>query len=545
MKPQSRTLSLVAALTALALSTPTLAQCENGKPLPLDQAASDQFGRVLAVSGDTLVAGAHLDDDAGTSSGSAYVFDASGLNWTQAAKLVATDGASSDNFGSAVAIDGTTIVVGSPKDDDKGSSSGSAYVFERVSGLWVQTAKLVPNDGGASDQFGFSVGVSGNEIVVGSFNDDDGGSNAGAAYVFTKQGSFWVESAKLIPSDPGASDNFGRAVAIANGVVLIGAVNEDQKGTNAGAAYVFAKSGPSWVQSQKLLASDGAASDNFGVSVSIAGDTIAIGAYQDDDKGSSSGSAYVFEGGPGSFVQTAKLVAPDGAASDWFGFSVDVSGDMDSILVGAYQDDDNGSNSGSAYLFPRITGSFGSSSKLIASDGIANDNFGFGVTLDVDRVLVGGSLADPAGSSSGAVWSFSGSGLMCPTFTAAPDSISLGSGGTQTLTLAPGPGWEDQWYWVLGSVSGTTPGIMLGTTQIPLNFDAYLNFTAFQPNQGPFVNTLGTLDGSAQATAQITIAAGTDPTLAGLHVDHCYIIWSPFTGSIDFASNSKGLDLKL
>jgi hypothetical protein len=113
------------------LAAPGLAQCENGKPRPLDLAAGDQHGHALAISGDTLVAGSHLDDDAGSSSGAAYVFDASGIDWTQIAKLGASDAASGDEFGVAVAIDGTVIVVGAPNDDDHGTSSDAAYVFTR------------------------------------------------------------------------------------------------------------------------------------------------------------------------------------------------------------------------------------------------------------------------------------------------------------------------------------------------------------------------------------------------------------------------------
>ncbi|MBU1692919.1 MAG: FG-GAP repeat protein [Verrucomicrobia bacterium] len=218
-------------------------------------------------------------------------------------KLTASDAATGDSFGCSVAVAGDVAVVGADGDDDVGSASGSAYVFERNAGgtnAWGQVAKLTASDAAAGDWFGYSVSVAGDVALVGARRDGDAGNASGSAYVFER----------------------------------------DAGGTNA------------WGQVGKIVASDGTASDYFGSSVSLDGDVAVVGAYQDDDVGSASGSAYIFErnaGGTNAWGQVAKLTASDGAADDYFGHSVSVAGHV--VVVGAYGDDDAGGGSGSAYVF--------------------------------------------------------------------------------------------------------------------------------------------------------------------------------------------------
>ncbi|KAL7474070.1 hypothetical protein ACHAWX_000012, partial [Stephanocyclus meneghinianus] len=192
-------------------------------------------------------------------------------------------------------------------------------------GVWNQKAKLTAADGAASDYFGWSVGISGNVVVVGAYLDDDKGSNSGSAYIFDLNEStgVWSQKAKLTAADGAASDNFGISVSISGNVVVVGAHLDDDKGSNSGSAYIFElnESTAAWSQKAKLTAVDGAAYDYFGWSVSMYGNVVAVGAYSDDDKGSNSGSAYIFElsESTGDWIQKAKLTAADGAASDSFG----------------------------------------------------------------------------------------------------------------------------------------------------------------------------------------------------------------------------------
>ena len=318
-----------------------------------DGTAGDYFGWSVAISGDTVVVGARYDDDKASDSGSAYIFTRSGTTWTQQAKLTASDGALQDDFGGSVAISGDTVAVGAGFDDDKGHDSGSVYVFTRTGTIWTQQAKLTANDGMAEQRWADNaLAIEDNVIVVGSQSDDDKGANAGAVYVFTRAGAMWSQQVKLTASDAETYDAFGFSVDISGGSIVACSLYDDDKGASSGSAYIFTRSGTGWVQQAKIVASDGAASDGFGYSVAMYKDTVVVGAIDDDDKGSSSGSIYVFARTGNTWSQQAKLVAKDGAAGDRLSYGLDVSGET--IVAGADSDDDGGYDSGSVYFFTRI-----------------------------------------------------------------------------------------------------------------------------------------------------------------------------------------------
>ena len=322
----------------------------------LDAAAYDVFGYSVAVSGNIAVIGAYGDDDNGSNSGSAYVFDVTTGN--QLRKLAALDAAATDSFGHSVAVSGTMAVVGARWDDDKGNNSGSAYVFDVTTGN--QLRKLIALDGAADDLFGYSVAVSGNMAVVGAYQNDDNGSNSGSAYVFDI--TTGNQMAKLTASDAAALDLFGYSVAVSGNTAIIGAYQDDDGGSNSGSAYVFDVTTGS--QLRKLTASDAAAFDQFGYSVAVSGNMAVIGAKGDDDNGGASGSAYVFGVTTGNELQ--KLTASDGAASDSYGYSVALSGGT--TVIGAYENDDDGTNSGSAYLFRASPGDISGNGIVNATD---------------------------------------------------------------------------------------------------------------------------------------------------------------------------------
>ena len=380
------------------------------KLLADDGAADDYFGYAVAVSGDTAVIGASRDDDKGSGSGSAYVYTRSGTVWTQQAKLTAADGAAYDEFGCSVAISGDTAVVGAYQDDDKGSSSGSAYVYTRSGTVWTQQAKLTAADGASSDYLGGSVAISGDTAVVSAGGDDDKGSSSGSAYVYTRAGVSWSQQAKLTASDGAASDGFGASVAITGDTVVIGARLGNGASVDSGSAYVYVRSGITWSQQAKLTASDGAAYDYFGNSVAIAGDAAIIGAYGDGDKGAMSGSAYVYVRSGSTWNQQAKLTAADGAAYDYFGNSVAIAGDA--AVIGAHGDDDKASGSGSAYVFADSSGAWVQQTKLSAFDGTTDDSFGYSVALSGDNAVLGAFSDDDNGSWSGSAWAMSAKGVI-------------------------------------------------------------------------------------------------------------------------------------
>jgi hypothetical protein len=389
-----------------------------------DGAASDNFGRAVSVSGDgnTAVVGVCYDDTAaGSNAGSAYVFVRSGGAWSQQAKLLPDDAASNDNFGYAVSLsaDGNTMVVGASGDDSPLADAGSAYVFVRSGTTWSQQAKLLADDAAASDNFGFAVSVSadGNTTLAGAYKDD---SSRGGAYVFARNGSTWSQQAKLTAADGAANDNFGGSVALnGNGdTAVVGAYFHDLPGlTDAGAAYVFVRSGTTWSEQAQLTAEVAAASDYFGNSVSISGDgnTALVGAtYDDTAGGANAGSATVFARSGTVWSRQALLTAADGAANDNFG-SVSLSNTGDTALVGAYSDDTTPwTNAGSAYVYQRSGTTWSQQTKLTANDAAANDYFGWAGSLsgDGNTVLIGayGDDIKGAGTEAGGAYMFARNG---------------------------------------------------------------------------------------------------------------------------------------
>ena len=367
---------------------------ENARLLAGDGAVSDYFGNSVAISGTTAVVGAFRDTDNGDFSGSAYLFDTT--TGQQIAKLLPSDGAAGDRFGESVAISGTTAVVGAWHDDDNGSGSGSAYLFDTTTGQ--QIAKLLPEDGISYHYFGGKVAISGTTALIGATGDDDNGTDSGAAYLFDT--STGQQIAKLLPEDGAAADSFGVSVAISGTTAVVGAHLDDDSGNRSGSAYLFDTT--TGLQIAKLLPEDGTSYHYFGGSVAISGTTAMVGADQDDDNGTSSGAAYLFDTSTGQ--QIAKLLPEDGAAADSFGFSVAISGTT--AVIGAYTDDDNGNRSGAAYLFDTSTGQ--QIAKLLPSDGATYDCFGISVAISGTAVLVGASRGDDDnGFSSGSVYLFS------------------------------------------------------------------------------------------------------------------------------------------
>jgi len=387
-------LRTIAASSVLAtvLVASTLAQTEKAKLLPTDGAYYDWFGIAVAIDGTTAIVGANQDDDKGTNSGSAYLFDTN--TGAQIVKLVPSDGAAGDGFGISMAIDGTTAIVGALLDDYNGTDSGSAYLFDTNTGAPI--AKLGPSDGASGDLFGVSVAIDGTTAIVGAYQDDDNGSYSGSAYLFdTNTGA---QIAKLVPSDGASGDLFGVSVAIDGTTAIVGAYQDDDNGNQSGSAYLFDTN--TGAQIVKLVPSDGASGEFFGLSVAIDGTTAIVGAGRDDDNGFDSGSAYLFDTNTG--AQIAKLLPNDGAANDWFGRRVAIDGTT--AIVGAYQDDDNGNQSGSAYLFDTNTGA--QVAKLVPSDGAGYDSFGVSVAIDGTNAIIGAMWDNDNGTDSGSAYLF-------------------------------------------------------------------------------------------------------------------------------------------
>ena len=405
----------------------------------MDAAGGESFGRSVSISGNRIVVGAPGDDDAGNQSGSAYVFRLGPIDaiWIQETKLTASDAAVEDQFGFSVAVGGDRAVMGARLDDDAGNKSGSAYIFRRDDNgtpsdpgddVWIEEAKLTASDAEVGDEFGYSVSMSGERIVVGARRDSHVGSDSGSAYVFRRDDNgtqsdpgddVWIEETKLTASDAEGGEVFGAAVSIGSGRIVVGAPFADARRVMlSGAAYVFrvddngTPADPSddvWIQEAKLTAWDAGVSDQFGRCASISGNRAVVGAKND--------SAYVFrfddsgtpqDPGDDVWVREAKLVASDAAEFEEFGYSVALSGDR--ALVGAlFGDAPEVANSGSAYVFRRDDNGtpadpsddmWVQESKLFASDASLQDFLGFSVAISGGRANVGAPFDAEMGAGS-------------------------------------------------------------------------------------------------------------------------------------------------
>ncbi len=358
-----------------------------------------EFGGSVSISGNWAVVGAGNDGSNGISAGAIYVFYRNGDNWIEHSKITPSDAHYSQGFGSAVAIDGDYIVVGAPVD---GSQSGSIYVFYRDGGNWVESVKLLASDSAADDRFGTSVSISGDKIVAGAPYNDDAGYGSGSAYVFYRSGAAWIEQMKITADDAANGDFFGGSVNVDNNTIIIGAPFAEINGIMNGAAYFFVESGNSWSQQQKIFATDSGESDNFAYSVALENDYAVIGAIYQDTEINGSGSAFVFTRIAGIWEQTDILTISDAAASDYFGNSVSISNNH--IVVGSYNDDENGNDSGSAYVFVNNGTNWVEQAKLTASNGAEQDYFGSSVSISNGFILIGASQGDDNGNNSGSAY---------------------------------------------------------------------------------------------------------------------------------------------
>lgn len=426
----------------------------------------DEFGYSVSVSGSTVVVGAvgeasdsdvvngNQADNAAFHAGVVYVFVRRGVQWEQQAYLKASNSDAGDNFGRVVDISGDTIVVASRDEasnatgingnasDNSALAAGAVYVFVRTGSVWTQQAYLKASNAEAGDQFGRSVSIDGDTIVVGARNEDSSAmgvngsqisntaTDAGAAYVFTRSGVVWTQQAYLKASNTEPGDGFGGSVAVSGDSIAIGASEEDSNGValnqanndfaSAGAVYIFTRSGIVWSQQAYLKAANAGAADNFGVSTSLDGDTLVVGAWLErsnatgvngngaDNSANASGAAYVFVRSGIVWSQQAYLKASNSAPGDEFGLTVSVSGDW--VVVGAPSEashatgvngdqlSNKAAEAGAAYLFQRSGTQWTQAGYLKASNTAVNDWFGRSVAVG-DGIIVAAARIEAGGST--------------------------------------------------------------------------------------------------------------------------------------------------
>ena len=367
----------------------------------------DLMGWVLALDGDTALVGVPSNAFAGTRQGSVLVFGLADGAWSERQLVTASDGWVGDGFGYAVALQGDTALVGAtmpPYYAPAYPGPGAAYVLVREGGSWHEQQKLQGASGQPLDTFGIAVALDGDTAVVGAPFDDDYGASSGSVYVFVREGGSWTEQQRLATSDESSGDRFGHSVSLDGDTLVAGATLANDPATTAGAAYVFVRSGASWTEQQKLTAPDGIADSNLGVAVAVQGDTAIAGAPGDADLGANAGAAYVFVRSGTSWTLQQKLLPHDGKAHDNFGEAISLRGDT-VVLDGTATPDLTSPGPGAAYLFVRSGTSWTEQQKLVAEPP-ANYSLGHGVSLGPTQLLVGAPGDSTEGVAAGSVFVF-------------------------------------------------------------------------------------------------------------------------------------------
>jgi FG-GAP repeat len=358
----------------------------------------DAFGATVAIDGPLAMVGAIWDDtDAGDTAGTVSVWRFEGGVWVFDTQLAASDAAANDQFGRQLALDGSVAVIGVRGDETVvGPNAGSAFVYRRSGGVWIEEAHLFASDAVNGDGFGGAVGIDDEVIIISSIGADTGASNGGRAYIFRRVNGDWVEEASLLPEPLQNGAEFGVSVSISGGVAVVGAWREDIGPMfDAGVAYVYRYDGLGWPLEATLVASDAATQAMFGRSIAVEGSRVLVGAWQDSFEAQTArGAAYVFAWTGSAWVQEAKLIAPDPSAWDNFGASVAMNGTL--AIVGALSDDTSaGVDAGSATIFRRDGSSWSAVDQVWGSG--TGDQFGNAVAISGDRALVGAFVDDTGG----------------------------------------------------------------------------------------------------------------------------------------------------
>lgn len=366
----------------------------------------EYFGSAVATFGDRVVVGAYWDTQGEVQAGAAYVYRADrAFNFAHVQKLRASDATAQAYFGDAVSMYEDLIVIGAPGDDSLGKrESGSAYVFREEDDRFRQFQKLTAHDADWYDRFGAAVAVSDGVVIVGAHREEQHGVQSGSVYVFRQVNNVFIQTQKFSATDIALYDHFGFSLAISGDYVIVGSYGDDDNGAYSGSAYVFHDEG-NLTQVQKLTASDAGSDDYFGYSVAMSGDFIVVGAHGEDARGAASGAAYVYRNFDGVFSQIQKLKASDAELNDFFGLSVAISNTT--VVVGVSYDDDLGTTSGSAVVFETTNGhAFEETHKLTASDALPGDRFGNDVAIHDNLIVVGAPFSDSGEPDAGAAYCF-------------------------------------------------------------------------------------------------------------------------------------------
>ncbi len=509
--------TLVPALLAL-LTGSTAAQCDLGKLEITGSTLLQNYGAAVAMDGDWAVIGAPLYASDG--SGAAEFRQRTPAGWLPAAVVANPDPNNFGRFGDAVDIEGTLAVVGVPGDGHDGafSNAGAARVYELQSGVWVEIDELVAGDPATDDRFGDAVAISGDVIAVGATSAGPG--NDGAVYVFRRNGGgTYDEETKIV----GPSIDFGYLVELSGNTLAVAGGTEVRVYTNPISTL--------WPLQIELVT--GTKVDD----VALEGDRLAV---QDP---SAFERVHVYERTAGVWGAPAEVSPSDGVGGDDFGAGIALSGDF--IAVGSSGADHSGeTDAGAVYVFEKVGGVWTEQEKLVRCEPDFEDRFGAPLALDGDHLLAGCPFDNhevAAITDSGRVIPFERSGGAFAQSARLALHVLVGeaAGGSFTFALDAGPASANGIYFLMGSVTGTSPGLVLFGLPLPLNPDPYFLFTVNHANTTPLTDSFAALDGDARATAGFDLPPAAAPGLAGLAVSHAYMVFNAVTAAPITASEAE------
>ncbi len=469
------------------------------------------------------------------SQGAVEVFENDeGLGWASGGELLPFDGDTYDEFGYSVAINGDRLVVGAPDHGELGTK-GAAYVFERqTDGTWAETAKLLPPE--EAWAFGWSIDIVGDRIAVGAKGASALGDGKGRVVIFEYDGTAWVKRTTIKPTISVAGDGFGASLDLEQDRLVVGAPYLwVGSGNSEGLAFVYepqAAIGAPWSQKAVLSPPELTSVDMFGYDVSLDGNRLVVGAPQFDQPTFLGGAAFVYDLQGSVWTQTATLAPADLPPITYFGWGVDLEGNR--IVVGAQSDNGAAPGGGAAYLFEEGAQGWSEVQKFYGSGTGASDTFGYRVDLEGSEILVGAphATSGPPDPGSAHLFLLDSPG---PSLLADGPSVSLTLGGSQTLELGACLEHAGDLYVLAGSATGTRPGFAFAGFDVPLNLDAYFLHTLTQPGF-PLTAPIGVFDAFGRAHASFALPAGFEPTLAGLTLHHAYAVLDPATLALEAVS---------
>ncbi|QDU86505.1 hypothetical protein Pla163_36560 [Planctomycetes bacterium Pla163] len=499
----------------------------------------DEFGAAVDTSQGRSAVGAPKHDGSGSQSGAVFLYTPSGPGWVLEDLIQSTDIASNDLFGTAVDLDGDRLVVGAPRRDVSFFDEGAAYEFVRQGdGSWSQTDRFSALDGSTGDQFGAAIAMDGDLAVVGAPGDDPSGvGSAGSAYLFERQASGdWLQIRKILSPAPGANRRFGRLVDIQGDRLVIGQDAPSSAQAGIERIFVYHINGDRLALEGIIGSPDPLApgAQYFGSDLDLDGDRLIVG----DPATTAGGRAFIYERGDGSWPLADTIVAVPEVSQTRVGDTVALHGDT-AILGGP----GTSSIEGRAVLYlesPSLGGW-----RLLANiepderTGLPPDQYASCVDLDDDTILIGAPRFSDLGAETGSAFALR-RGMLLHGRT----HLGISGGAQQDFLLLGGSDLAFKFHWIVGSASGTDPGVLLAPgLLVPLNVDSYGLSTVYSPGKPPLVGSVGLLDQDGVSVRSFVVPFGLAASLAGLTLHHAYLVYDPFTLVFEDVSNAVPLTL--